>query len=66
MKILSDIELNLRTITGSAMCMLGTVQLTLFPQGTADGWSAIVIITGAMLLIFGEWYNEKHKDRRAR
>ena len=46
--------------------MLGTVQLTLFPQGTADGWSAIVIITGAMLLIFGEWYNEKHKDRRAR
>jgi len=63
------IRLNLRTVTGTVMCFMGTVNVLIIPTSaprevSVYGWAVFVIVTGATLLIFGEWFNEDHRDRR--
>ena len=71
MTIAPNIKINLRTITGTIMCLAGTMQLTFFPQITGEGaklsvwgYSVATIFVGATLLLIGEWFNEDHKDRK--
>ena len=64
--------INWRTLVGTFMALTGTIQLLAYPIITGAGlsgayvwgWSVVPIVCGSFLIAAGEWFDNKHKDRR--